>query len=70
MQVMGPFEMGSENWKGERRRTKRAIPKPLPGTTPLRLNYAINYDETKNKDWVSPSFSSDVFKKSEVTKVR
>jgi hypothetical protein len=51
------------------KRSKRAIPKPAPGITPMKVNYAVNYDPAKNANWVSPSFSSQIYKKDDVTKV-
>jgi len=50
-------------------RFKRAIPKPLPGISPIRVSYAMNYDPKENINWISPTFSSQIFKKDDVTKV-
>lgn len=52
-------------------RQRRALPNPKlkPGISPLKVNYAMNYDPVKNANWVSPSFSSQIFKKDDVTKV-
>lgn len=50
-------------------RSKRYIPRPKPGISPLKVTYAINYDKKENKNWVSPSYSSQVFKKDDVSKV-
>lgn len=33
------------------------------------MTYAINYDRKENKNWVSPSYSSQIFKKDDVSKV-
>ena len=51
-------------------RSKRAIPKPPPGISPLKVTYAENYKKgTEQDSWISPSFSSQVFKRDDVKKV-
>lgn len=50
-------------------RSKRYIPRPPPGISPLKVTYAVNYDKKENKNWVSPSYSSQIFKKDDVSKV-
>jgi len=53
------------------RRVRRKIPKLPKGITPYKINdLYINYDETRMKGWVSPTYSNLVFKKDDVTKVR
>lgn len=44
-----------------RRRSLRFPHLPL-GRSPLPVNFAVNYDEKENKDWVKPQFSSIVYR--------
>ena len=44
------------------RRKRGAPPLSVAGKSPLDVSYASNYDENENKNWVSPPFSSGVFK--------
>lgn len=62
-------ETESYNDNGPHVRTKRYIPRPVPGISPIRVTYAINYRVKENKNWVSPSYSSQIFKKDDVSKV-
>ena len=44
-----------------KRRSARSI-HPSLGQSPLAVTFAANYDETKNKGWVKPQFSSIVYR--------
>ncbi|KAG8040362.1 hypothetical protein G9C98_000933 [Cotesia typhae] len=50
-----------------RRRSLRFPHLPL-GRSPLPINFAVNYDEKENKDWVKPQFSSIVYRLPDIQK--
>ncbi|KAH0555488.1 major facilitator superfamily domain-containing protein 6 isoform X2 [Cotesia glomerata] len=50
-----------------RRRSLRFPHLPL-GRSPLPVNFAVNYDEKENKDWVKPQFSSIVYRLPDIQK--
>ncbi|KAJ1526219.1 hypothetical protein ONE63_009377 [Megalurothrips usitatus] len=49
-------------------RVARAVPNFLGGTSPHDVEFASNYDAVKNKNWVTPRFSSIVYKISDIQK--
>jgi hypothetical protein len=50
-------------------RVKRgARPHVAAGLSPLNVNYASNYDPVTNLNWVSPWFSSIVYRTSDIQK--
>ncbi|CAD6214072.1 GSCOCG00011121001-RA-CDS [Cotesia congregata] len=50
-----------------RRRSIRFPHLPL-GRSPLPVNFAVNYEEKENKDWVKPQFSSIVYRLPDIQK--
>lgn len=50
-------------------RTRRAVrPVSEAGVSPLSVSYANNYDEQKQRNWVSPLFSSIVYQTDDIQK--
>jgi hypothetical protein len=63
---------GNGNGNGNNQRStrnRRAIPKPLAGISPVKVNYAINFDKKENANYLKPTYSSSVFKKEDINKV-
>ena len=60
---------------GRPARTKREAydhrwtPNYVPGTSPQSVKYTFNYAEGKHQEWISPTFSNEVFTKDGVHKV-
>lgn len=50
------------------KRTRRAAPWAGAGISPISVNYATNYNPKKNKNWVSPLFSSIVYTYDDIQK--
>lgn len=50
------------------KRTRRAAPWVDAGISPIAVNYASNYNPKKNKNWVSPLFSSIVYTYDDIQK--
>lgn len=50
------------------KRTRRAAPLVDAGISPITVNYATNYNAKKNKNWVSPLYSSIVYTYDDVQK--
>lgn len=51
--------------------SKRAPPNPAQnaGISQIKIDYAINYNPSRNSNWISPSISSQIFNEADVTKV-
>lgn len=60
--------MNSNNNNGTLKRTQRAAPWVDAGISPISVSYATNFDAKKNKNWVSPLFSSIVYTYDDIQK--